>query len=453
MAKKHSEKKKKPLRALIVFLSIILALAIIYCGAVFVAVPILIKDMEPAMRDQIQPSLLWLPPKLLSYPFKAKTNAAVVSAKDKVGGFMKGICHPSENYDLIKGAGIQWDRADIPFPYETDENSKLSEGYINWKAKMQGYVDNGISILAVTPYPSTFLQHGIDPRLPENDVRIQEVAKFLITDLKDLIKAVQISNELGVARFMDPLDSAGCVHFMAIQLEAVAPVKGDIIVGYNSAGPQVDQHTAMRPYHKYCDYIGVDIYGGCFGGLDIMNWLPIFDLIPAFLYSLTGLPIIMAEFGYISGGAPKTQAERDAILNDFGFDSEEAARADIDNFITKLPERFRKDIEVAASNKANFVFGLEMRNHLYREMPANIVLKDFPHSPEGQADYYEYMIPHLAEKPYIIGEFIYSWADDDICYVCGFSDCPIETRWGIVTFDEQPKLSYAAVKNAFESIK
>jgi hypothetical protein len=39
-------------------------------------------------------------------------------------------------------------------------------------------------------------------------------------------------------------------RFIGIQLEAMHPQCGDILLGYNSSGPQADLHTFMRPWHK-----------------------------------------------------------------------------------------------------------------------------------------------------------------------------------------------------------
>jgi hypothetical protein len=395
-----------------------------------------------------------MPLALLAYPFKPKTNAAVTSAKTKADGFIKGICHPSDDYELIKGAGIEWDRADIPYPFDAEGN--IRQSYEDWKARMQAFGDNDISIFAVTPYPSDFLKiGGIDPRLSENEGKIKEVAAFLIQDLKGIAKGFQISNELGVARFMSPLTSIEqVVRFMGIQLEAMSPYKDDVIIGYNSAGPQADHHSAMKPYHKYCDYIGVDIYAGCFDGISFMQMIEIFDLIPAFLWSLTGLPVIICEFGYISEGEPKTDAERLSILHEYGYNSEEEAKADIENFVKKLPQNFQDDIAKSAnSDPAGYIFSDMMRGHIYRELPEGVVLKGYPHTPDGQAAFFSYMIPHLASKPYIVGEFIYSWRDSERCYVSGFDDCPTETRWGLVDMSGKPKPSYYAVRDAFAGIE
>ena len=69
----------------------------------------------------------------------------------KIGGFMKGVCHADPDYELIKEANIGWTRKDIPFPYNKD--GSLSQHYLNWKAEMKAYADNGIRIFAITPYP------------------------------------------------------------------------------------------------------------------------------------------------------------------------------------------------------------------------------------------------------------------------------------------------------------
>lgn len=66
----------------------------------------------------------------------------------KIGGFMKGVCHADPDYELIKEANIGWTRKDIPFPFEKD--GTVRQRYLDWKAEMKAYADNGIRIFAVT---------------------------------------------------------------------------------------------------------------------------------------------------------------------------------------------------------------------------------------------------------------------------------------------------------------
>ena len=130
-------------------------------------------------------------------------KAAVVEALDKTGGFMAGICHPEPEYKQIKKANIGWIREDIPYPY--DDNGKISQSYKSWKAEMKAYAKRGIKLMAITPYPDEFLEHGLDIRKDEDVPKIQKIARFLLKDLRGIAGAIQITNEMGVDRFTDPL--------------------------------------------------------------------------------------------------------------------------------------------------------------------------------------------------------------------------------------------------------
>lgn len=54
---------------------------------------------------------------------------------------------------------------------------------------------------------------------------------------------------------------------------------------------------------------------------------------------------------------------------------------------------------------------------------------------------------------FVIGTIVYCWSDSGDCYVCGQADCPVETKWGLVDCDGNPKPSYYAVKEAFSDVK
>jgi len=430
---------------------VVAAVAVGIVAAVAVrVVPQQYRKLELQVREQIEALVKHMPAALASYPFKAKTSGEVAAVKSKAGGFIKGICHPNDNYGQIKGAGIEWNRADIPFPF--DAHGGVRSEYTQWKRRMERFAAHGIRIMAVTPYPNAFISHGVDPRLPANEGRVKEIAAFLMKDLQGLIGAMQISNELFVPRFKHPLTSEEAVRFIAIQLEAVHPIRGDVIVGYNTAGPQMDQHAMLKPYLKYCDYVGVDIYIGCFSVMG--NWMWLYDMTLNTLWSYTGKPIILCEFGYISGGAPKTAAERQAVLAQYGASSEAEARADIEAFVGKMPAKMREVAKRDSSDDlADFVFNSEFTNHLYMEMPEKVVIKGYPHTPEGQAKFYTDIFPRLAVKPYLIGAFVYCYSDSPACYYCGQAGCPVETRWGLVTVGGEEKPSYYAVRDMWADIK
>ena len=116
----------------------------------------------------------------------------IAAAEEKIGGFMKGVCHLDPQYELINEANVEWFRDDIPFPFNAD--GSISESYIRWKEESQKYVDNGIKIFGITPYPEDYIDYGLDPRKPECREGIQEIAKFYVQDLKGILGAFQVTN-------------------------------------------------------------------------------------------------------------------------------------------------------------------------------------------------------------------------------------------------------------------
>ncbi len=377
-------------------------------------------------------------------------NNEVEIALEKTGGYIKGVCHADPQYDLLKEGNIEWFRDDIPFPYDKEGN--ISQSYINWKEYAKGYADNGIRIFAVTPYPEDYIEYGLDPRLPENRQAIQDIARFYAEDLKGIVGAFQITNEMGIDRFTYPLTMDEAYDFIGMQLEAMYPVRGDILIGYNLAALSIaTMPIEMREYHKYCDYVGVDLYLGCFENLlkNANQYITILN----YVRKVTRKPIILCEFGYIGLGEPKSDVEKKAILESYGYSSEEEARANIDAFISNLPPELADEFDQYADEtpeyRADLMFEGEFSNHLYRELHEGFGLYGFPHTPEGQAEFFSYIIPKIRKLDYVIGSIVYCWADSSDCYVCGQADCPVETKWGLVDGEGNPKPSYYAVKEAF----
>ena len=235
----------------------------------------------------------------IHYEPLAKYDEECRVAEEKIGGFMKGVCHADPDYETIKEAGIEWTRKDIPFPYNAD--GSLSAHYLGWKAEMQAYADNGIRVFAITPYPDDYIAYGLDPRDPEAREGIQDIARFYIEDLKGIVGAIQVTNEMGIDRFTYPLTLDEAAYFIGMQLEAMYPVRGDIIIGYNLGGLAiVSLPFKMTEYHQYCDYVGLDMYLGSFE--DISHDIDHYLVILGFVRKVTGKPIIMCEFGYIGYG-------------------------------------------------------------------------------------------------------------------------------------------------------
>lgn len=407
--------------------------------------------MEPFLKEQIKYGLKYLPANLIKSFFIADSNEETEAFRKK--GFICGVCHPNENYNQIKEANIGWVRFDIPFPFDKDGN--LSESYLSFKERAGGYENNGIKVMAVTPYPDSYIEHGADIRKADGKEKVQEIAKFLVNDLKGFVSGIQITNEMGMPHFTLPLNMDEAAKFIGVQLEAVYPERGDILVGYNSAGPQADLHYKLLPYVKYCDYVGIDIYLGCFAAFPGFMWM--FDMLIRFVWAMTRKPVLIQEFGYMSGGKSKTKKEKIDILRSYGVSSEKEAKEKIVSFVEKLPESLKNHTKKVCENDESRFFGLlfksDITNHLYREMPRITKIPGYEHTPEGQAKFYKDIFARFYKMKCVGGAIIYCYSDSSHCYICGQDDCPIETRWGIVTKDGEPKPSYYAVRDAIEKLK
>lgn len=374
-------------------------------------------------------------------------------AEEKVGGFMQGVCHAKPQYDLLNEANIEWFRDDIPFPY--DKNGELSESYLNWKKESLEYVENGVRIFGITPYPEDYMEYGLDPRNPEDREAIQDIARFYVEDLKGIVGAFQVTNEMGIDRFTLPLTLDEAAEFIGMQLEAMYPIRGDIIIGYNLGGLSIATLPfKMMKYHKYCDYVGLDMYMGCFE--PVLKTPDQFIILLNFVRKVTNKPVILCEFGYIGLGEPKTEEEKAEILKSYGFDSEGDARANIDEFINNLPKDLKEEITENYSNesaetKASLIFDGEYSNHIFTELQEGFGLYKYEHTHEGQGEFFEYLIPKVKDLDYVIGCFVYCWKDSGDCYVCGQVDCPVETKWGLVDYEGNPKPAYYAVKKAYSN--
>lgn len=386
--------------------------------------------------------------------FISQTNDEVDTLLEKTGGYIKGVCHPNKNYEQIRNANIEWLRFDCTsLPFDKDGN--LTEGYLSYKEKAKSYVEQGFKIMCVTPYPKKFIAAGLDPRDEKNRAAIQEIAAFYAKDLQGIVSAFQITNEMGIEHFTLPLTLAEAADFIAMQAEAMMDVKGDIIVGFNTAGTTIYTLTEyMKPYLEYFDYVGLDLYLGCFE--DILKDLFVQDAILRALWAYTSKPIILCEFGYMGYGDVKTEEEKNEILRSYGFENEEEARKDIMTLINNLPEDFKEhmlSLEYSSEEElASKLFDTELANHLYKEIQGGYQLRNYRHTPEDQGRFFEDMFKRMEKLDFLCGSFVYCYSDSDACYICGQEDCPVETGWGLVDLHGNEKPAYYAVQQAYARI-
>ncbi len=408
--------------------------------------------MDPFLKNQIINSIKYIPTNIVKSYFTKTSSSETIAIRNKLG-FIRGACHISEDYEQVRNANIEWIRTDVPFPF--DKNGNVRKEYLERKEIFKIVKNNGLKIMAMTAIPSHCIDLEIDPRTKEGKDIICKAASFTVEDLQGLIDGIQVANEIGMPRFTVPLNMNEGIEFIGMQLEAMYNYRGDIIIGYNSAGPQADLHAGLKPYHKFCDYVGLDMYLGCF--FKLPGFMFLFDVMARYLWAFTKKPILMQEFGYISNGKPKTKAEKQAILQSYGFNSEKEARQNIRQFVDNLPQHFGDHVRYVCehdeSKYGDFLFNGDMTNHLYKELPGITVIPGYPHTPEGQAKFYNKILDRFYNLDFICGTIVFCYTDYPHCAYCGQCDCPTETRWGLVDNNGNPKPSYYAVQKVFERIK
>ena len=373
----------------------------------------------------------------------------VKSFIEQNGGFIYGVCHPNEDYDLLEDAGLKWVRFDIPCPF--DKNGNIRQAYINFKERCKGYADRGFKVMAVTPYPRDYIA-DMDFNPVDDIEKTKELAVFLYNDLRDITGGFQITNEMGLVGFMTPLTIEEAALYIGVQLEAISEAKAknndSFPIGYNSADLiQVSRelHKLMKPYLKYCDYVGIDLYTGNQGNAKPKDYSKKVKK----LYRMTKKPIIIEEFGFWSEGGPKTAEQKAEILGIYGYATEAEAIADGSVFIDKLPSQFRNTLKVEhpdeEGNWAQLVF-TQYANHFYGETSPDTI-NNIPHTYEGQAEYFKEVMTELRKTKCLAGMIIYCCEDMEACFACGHTWCPFETKWGILDIEGNPKPSYYAVKD------
>ncbi len=408
--------------------------------------------MDDFLKNQIINSIKYIPANIVKSYFISTHSPASEEIRKKTG-FIRGVCHAPENFRQLHEANIEWVRLDIPYPF--DENGNIRKAYLDRKEECRRFTANGLRVMAITYYPAECIKYGADIRTETGEQTLRATARFIAEDLKDCTAGFQVANEMGMPHFTLPLTMQDAVRFIGVQLEELHPLRKNRIIGYNSAGPQVDLHLPMKEYHRYCDYVGLDMYLGCF--FNLPGFVFLFEVMARFLWAFTKKPILIQEFGYIGDGKPKTKDEKNLILQSYGFNSEQDAIADIETFVNNLSPHFANHVKKACGNDtskyASLLFKGDMKNHLYKELPRITKIPGIPHTPEGQAVFFKKVIKLYHSLDFVCGTIIYCYSDYGKCGYCGQTDCPTETRWGLVDQQGVPKPAYYAVRDIYGQIK
>lgn len=307
-------------------------------------------------------------------------------------GFFMGVCHPRKRLDLMKDAGVQWLRCDMPFPFE-DKVGNVSQNFRDFYNQVSVWNQAGFKVMGITPYPRDW---KIDAGIPGSEKFLEiykDACQFLASEFDDMVPGWQISNELNLELFRRPLTEEQAIAFAKYGGAGIMQGNSSALVGVNMAG---FGDSALRMYAELYpnkmvefNYIGTDGYFGSWenGGPD--EWHEKLKL----LYEKTGKPVIIQEFGYASKGEVKTPEER-------GIDNHKAKK-----------------------------WAYAWRNG---------------HTPEVQAEYLEETYNIFINTPTVLGAIWYCWSDHERCWNCGAEDCPCETAWGLVDVNEVPKPAYHA---------
>ncbi len=512
-----AEKKKlHPLvRVLVVFLIVVLGLLVF----IDIAVAIFAKVDSGQFIGPLLKNVVY------SYQ-QPIANKSTRQMKQTLGGTALGVCHPEDdayNISLLKEANIGWVRFDISnLPYEVnpdgtakvDEDGNVIEtnSYKAFKARCKKYVDQGIRVMAITPYIDDMLEDldtasanaGVQTNhidvfnnggeYPEEfKTMIKGISQYYAKDLGgdnpenvQYVGAFQISNELTIEKWMGAITKEQVVYYLGeLQMKVMHPIcKGNNIpIGYNTQGGDlVDLPQRMVEYNDYHDFVGLDLYLGCFEDAYKTNF--IYELLVRHLYNISKKPIFIQEFGYISAGSPKSEEEQAQYLAETfpNFPTIEAIQADPMGFVdawdtlngedSPLTNEARRKYNSALANGKTeaeakeeaytYILQGDQIAHLYKALPEGYELTDFKHTEQGQADFFTDTVNMLSKLDCVCGIFVYMYTDSAECYQCSQEGCPVETGWGLVSiadnetvFNENTvykKASYYAIQEAFGKI-
>ena len=369
---------------------------------------------------------------------------------DKTNAFIKGVCHPGKRLDLIKQAGMEWVRMDVPFPYEAGKPGVLSQRYAGFRERIKTISENGLHAMCITPYPGAFVQYGADPASDSWLGVVKDVCGFMASDLAQFNVAWQITNEMYVFHFRVPLTPDQTIPFLAAGLEGVREAAPGAILGHNSvtaAGSEYDLNVlaGLKQYELYMDYIGLDTYKGTWANGepdDIVS-----DINKT--YELTGMPVLVQEFGFASAGEIFTESDVLEYIKSRGYGSIEEIFESPMDFLNRIP--YYIAARIMESPKADWgVNAVHSMPHILKKWPGSS--KIYRHTPEGQAEFYNNLLGKMINNKNICGAMIYCWRDDAVCFGCRNADCPCETAWGLMYNDESPKPAYNVVKKIFTSV-
>ena len=332
-----------------------------------------------------------------------------------------GLCtRPDSNFQLIKEAGVEWLRVGFGFPFKDRVGGELTEKFKANLAHAKKLSQMGFGIMGITPLAGVLAWDKSDNRtawrshLPEWAGRFDEDGYYEVYEeacaqmarqTAGIVGLWQVSNEMDIDVFRGPLKPEHAARFLLAGGRGVKRGNPQAKAGINPASRAPDKGGWLfrtlykEPDHPF-DFAGIDGYYGSWDPGAPEDWLPCIEEIG----EITGKPVLIHEWGYSSLGK---QAEPPA----------------------KVAEG---SLSVCEAQGWHYVWKKE-------------------HSEKEQADYTRMGLKIFATYPNVLGSFLYTWADDAVCYHCGRPNCPAECGWGIVDSAGKPKAAYYAFRDTVKS--
>lgn len=320
----------------------------------------------------------------------------------------------SRDKELMREAGIRGLRSGRLY-FDQDaflKGEAQPERFHAVKASMAALQAEGFRFTALTPSAFNIVEAAGKPGSPEYFENYRRMCAFLAREFEGVVEFWQVANELDIWIFRGELTLDQSVAFLKAGIQGIQSTGTRAKVGVNitlfpSLPGEVDGntdaheglHIAKGIYHDpelSLDYAGFDSYPGTWRRGGAESWDTYLDE----FHALTKKPIIIQEFGYSSAGEMMT------------------------------PEEDASGAYPCKLGKWRFSSGGR------------------GHTPEAQAKFIEESLEIFARKPFVIGATYYRWTDQEVCWQCKRAGCPVETAWGLLDLNHQPKPSYACYKTS-----
>jgi len=337
---------------------------------------------------------------------------------------MMGVVAPERGQEeLMKQAGVEWVRAGGGLPFVDRVGGQLRERYVRERESLKALSAKGFRIMGVTPGP------GVGRYKPDESGKLvmkwerglpdwfgelgsdqcmkayEEVCAWLAQDLRGVVQAWQVGNELDWMQFRGPMTPEQACDYILAGARGLKRSDPSLIVGHNLASIYGEYVPLFieRLFGEagLLDYYGIDNYFGSWQPGGPEDWVKtISDL-----YERSRKPVLINEWGYASAGDVRTEEEN------------------------------RSGLSNCQLHKWYYTWG-------------------DGHTPAAQAAFIERAFEAFMEqKDKLMGQFYFRWADQPTCWQCGQPDCPVETAWGLVDLQGRPKPSYYAYREGVRRLK